>query len=93
MLTLQTVYSCGINDRADDECIAEKDNRVVGNMFCFYHCIVYIKVQSIITFKNELDNSFLKQNFFKILSTHFGHNLKDAGYFVRVSVKFFKSIS
>ena len=40
--------------------------------------------------KNKLDNSFLKQNFVKILTTHLDHNLKDAGYFIRVSIKSFK---
>ena len=37
--------------------------------------------------KIKLDNSFLKQNFIKVLTTHFNHNLKDAGYFIRVSIK------
>ena len=35
-------------------------------------------------------NSFLKQNFIKILTTHLNHNLKDAGYFIHVSIKSFK---
>ena len=55
-----------------------------------YHCIVYTNVQSIITLKNKLDNSFLKQNFVKILTTLLDHNLKDAGYLIRVSIKSFK---
>ena len=33
----------------------------------------------------------MKQNFVKILTTHLDHNLKDAGYFVRVSIKSFKN--
>ena len=33
----------------------------------------------------------LKQNFVKILTTHLDHNLKDAGYFIRVSIKSFKT--
>ena len=40
--------------------------------------------------KTKLDNSFLKQNFVKILTTHLDHNLKDASYFVRVFSKSFK---
>ena len=40
-------------------------------------------------FKIKLDNSFLKQNFIKILTTHLNHNLKDAGYFICVSIKSF----
>ena len=40
--------------------------------------------------KKKLDNSFLIQNFVKIRTTHLDHNLKDAGYLVRVSIKSFK---
>ena len=32
----------------------------------------------------------MKQNFVKILTTHLDHNLEDAGYFIRVSIKSFK---
>ena len=32
----------------------------------------------------------MKQNFVNILTTHLDHNLKDAGYFIRVSIKSFK---
>ena len=39
--------------------------------------------------KIKLDNSFLKQNFVKIITTHLDNNLKDAGYFIRVSIKSF----
>ena len=55
-----------------------------------YHCIVYTNVQSIINLKNKLDNSFLKEIFVQILTTHLDHNLKDAGYLIRVSIKSFK---
>ena len=40
--------------------------------------------------KTKLDNSFLKNNFLKILQTHLDVNIKDAGYFIRVSIKSFK---
>ena len=33
MLTLQTVYPYGLNDRMGDEYLAEKGSRVVGNKF------------------------------------------------------------
>ena len=52
MLTLQTVYPYGLNDRLGDEYIAEKDSRVVGNKFLPLH--VYTNVQSIITLKINL---------------------------------------
>ena len=32
----------------------------------------------------------MKRNFVKILTTHLDHNLKDAGYFICVSIKSFK---
>ena len=37
MLTLQTVYPYGLNDRLGDEYIVEKDNRVVSNTFLSLH--------------------------------------------------------
>ena len=40
--------------------------------------------------KSKLDNSFLKQSFVKICKTHLDHHLKDAGYFICVSIKSFK---
>ena len=40
--------------------------------------------------KSKLDNSFLKQSFVKIFKTHLNHHLKDAGYFIRVSIRSFK---
>ena len=54
-----------------------------------YHCIVY-KCPEYNYSKNKLDNSFLKQNFVKILTTHLDHNLKDAGCLIRVCIKSFK---
>ena len=39
--------------------------------------------------KIKLNNSFMKQNFVKIITTHLDHNLKDAGYFIGVSIKSF----
>ena len=85
MLTLQTLYLYGLNDRVGDE--AEKDSRVVGNKFLPLHRLC--KCPEYNYSKNKLDNSFLKQNFIKILTTHLDHNLKDAGYFIRVSIKSF----
>ena len=76
------------NDRADDEYIAEKDGRVVGNKFLPLHRLY--KCPEYNYSKNKLDNSFLKQNFVKILTTHLDHNSKDAGYFIRVSIRSFK---
>ena len=88
MLTPQTVYPYGLNDRVGDEYMAEKEGRVVSNKFLplnhLYKCPDYNY------FKIKLDNSFLKQNFVKTLNTLFAHNLKDAGYFIRVSIKSFK---
>ena len=37
MLTLQTVYPYGLNDRVGDKYMAEKDSRVVGNKFLPLH--------------------------------------------------------
>ena len=88
VLTLQTVYPYGLNDRVGDEYMAEKDSRVVGNKFLPLHSLY--KRPEYNYSKNKLDNSFLKQNFVKILTTHVDHNLKDAGYFIRFSIKSFK---
>ena len=88
MLTLQTVYPYGLNDRLGDEYMAEKDGRVVGNKFLPLHRLY--KRPEYNYSKNKLDNSFLKQNFVKIFTTHLDHNLKDTGYFIRVSIKSFK---
>ena len=88
MLTLQPVYPYGLNDRVGDEYMAEKDSRAVGSKFLPLHRLC--KCPEYNYSKNKLDNSFLKQNFVKILTIHLDHNLKDAGYFVRVSIKSFK---
>ena len=89
MLTLHTVYPYGLNDKVGDEYMAEKDSRVVGNKFLPLHRLY--KPPEYNCSKNKLDNSFLKQNFVKILTTHLDHNLKDAGYLIRVSIKSFKN--
>ena len=39
MLTLQTVYPYGLNDRVGDEYMKEKDSRLVGNKFLPLHCL------------------------------------------------------
>ena len=39
--------------------------------------------------KIKLNNSFMKQNFVKIITIHLDYNLKDAGYFIGVSIKSF----
>ena len=88
MLTLQTVYPYGLNDRVGDEYMAEKDSRLVGNTFLPLHCLC--KRSEYNYSKNKLDNSFLEQNFVNTLTTHLDHNLKDAGYFICVSIKSFK---
>ena len=88
MLTLQTVYPYEVNDRVGDEYMAEKDSSVVGNSFLPLHSLY--KRPEYNYSKIKLDNSFLGQNFVKILTTHLDHNLKDVGYFIRVSIKSFK---
>ena len=88
MLTLQTVYYYGLNDRVGDEYMAEKKSRVVGNKFLLFHCLY--KRPGYHYSKIKLDDSFLKQNYAKILTAHLDHNLKDAGYFICVSSKSFK---
>ena len=89
MLTLQTVYPYVLNDRVGDEYMAEKNSRVVGNRFLPLHRLY--KHPEYNYSKNKLHNSFLKQNFVKILTTNLDPNLKDAGYFIRVSIKSFKN--
>ena len=88
MSTLQTVYPYGLNDRVGDEYMTEKDSKVVGNKFLPLHRLY--KRPEYNYSKNKLDYSFLKLNFVKILTTHLDHNLKDAGYFIHVSIKSFK---
>ena len=83
MLTLQTVYPYGLNDRVCDKYMTEKE-RVVGNKF------LPLQTSNYNYFKTKLDNFFLKQNLVKILTTHLDHNFKNAGCFIRVSVKYFK---
>ena len=91
MLTLQTVVPYGLNDRVGDEYTAEKDTAVVGNKFLPLHRL-YKRTEYNYS-KIKLDSSFLKQNFVKILTIHLDHNLKDAGYFIRVTMKYLKSLS
>ena len=88
MLTLQTVIPYGLNDRVGDEYMAEKDTAVVGNKFLPLHRLY--KHPEYNYSKIKLDSSFLKQNFVKILTIHLDHNLKDAGYFIRVTMKYLK---
>ena len=88
MLTLQTVVPYGLNDRVGDEYTAEKDTAVVGNKFLPLHRL-YKRTEYNYS-KIKLDSSFLKQNFVKILTIHLDHNVKDAGYFIRVTMKYFK---
>ena len=52
MLTLQTVYPYGLNDRVGDEYMVEKESRVV--VISSYHYIVYVNAQIIITLKQNL---------------------------------------
>ena len=49
MLTLQTVYPYGLNDRVGDEYMVEKESRVV--VISSYHYTVYVNAQIIITLK------------------------------------------
>ena len=73
MLTLQTGYLYGLNDRVGGKYMAKK--RVVGNKFLPLHRLY--KRPDYNYSKIKLDNSFLKQNFVKILTTHLDHNLKE----------------
>ena len=91
ILALRTIYFYDLNDRVRDKYLAEKYSRIVGKSFLPLHCL-YKRSEYNYT-KNKLDNSFLKQNLVKILTTHLDHNLKDAGYFICVSIKSFKSLS
>ena len=71
-----------------DEYMIQKESRVVGNNFLPLDCLY--KRPDYNYFKIKLENSFLKQNFVKILTANFDHNLKNACYFIRVSMKSFK---
>ena len=88
MLTLQTVYPFGLNDRIGDEYMTEKECRVVSKKFLPLNRVH--KRPPYNGNRIKLDNSFLKNNFLKILQTHLDVNIKDAGYFIRVSIKSFK---
>ena len=59
----QAVYPYALNDRVGDEYM-EKKKKLLAISSCHY--IVYTNVQVII--KIKLHNSFLKQNFVKILN-------------------------
>ena len=88
MLTLQTVYPYGLNDRVGDECIAKKQSRVISYKLLPLHHLYkrpYCNYSKI-----KLNNSFLRQSFVNTLTTHLDHNLKCAGYFILVSIKSFK---
>ena len=88
MFTLQTVYPYGLNERASHDYMAGKHSRVVGNKFLPLHHLY--KRPEYNYSKIKIDNSFLKQIFVKILTTHLDHNEEDAGYFIRISIKQFK---
>ena len=82
MLTLQTVCPYGLNDRLNDAYMAEKEIRVL------YNFKVY-KRPDYSNSKIKLDNSFLKKFFVKTVTTYLDYNLKDAGYFICVSINSF----
>ena len=67
MLTLQTVYPYGLNDRFGDEYMTEKESGVVCKKFSPVHCLY--KSPDYNYSKIKPDSSFLKQNFVKILTT------------------------
>ena len=58
MLTLQTVYHYGLNDRVGDECMTQNDSRFVGNKFLPLHRLY--KRPEYNYSKIKLDISFLK---------------------------------
>ena len=58
MLTLQTVYPYGLNDRVVDEYMEEKERRVVGNKFLPLHWLY--KCPDYNYSKIKLDNSCLR---------------------------------
>ena len=55
MLTLETVYPYGLNDRVGDECMAEKESRIIGNRFLPLHHLC--KCPDYNYSKIKLDNS------------------------------------
>ena len=66
----------------------EKESRLFNKKFLPLHCLY--KHPNYNNSKIKLDNSLFKQSFVKVLTTHLDHNLKDAGYFIYVSIKYFK---
>ena len=68
MRTLQTVYPYGLIDRVGDECMAEKESRVADNKFLPLHRLYKRPDYNYSIIK--LDNSFLRENFVKILPAH-----------------------
>ena len=68
--------------------MTEKESRVVYNKFI--PLLPLYKRSDYNCSKTKPDNSFLKQNFVKILTTHLDHNLKEPGYFIRFFIKSFK---
>ena len=87
MLTLQTFYPYGLNDRVGDKYIAEKESKIIGNKFLPLHGLYKRPIYNYS--KIKLDNFFLKQDFVIILTFFIDHNLKNAGYFIFVSIKSF----
>ena len=77
-----------LNDRVGDEYMKEKESRVAGKKFLLLHRLHNRPPYN--DNRTKLDNSFLKSHFVKILTTHLDYNLKDAGYFIGVSIKSFK---
>ena len=61
MLTLQTVYPYGLNDRVGDKYMTEKDSRVVGNKFLPLHRLY--KCPECNYSKIKFDYSFLETEF------------------------------
>ena len=80
-ITIQIAYVYCLNDKVGDEYIPEKESRVVSSKFL----PLYYKRLDYKYSKIKLDNSFIKQTFVKILTTHFDHKLKDSGYFICAS--------
>ena len=68
--------------------MTENDSRVVGNKFLLLRHSY--KRPDYNYSRIKLDNSYLKQYFAKILTTHLDHNLKDVGNFLCVSIKSFR---
>ena len=86
-ITLQTFYPCGLNDRVGDKYIVEKESKIIGNKFLPLHGLYKRPIYNYS--KIKLDNFFLKQDFVIILTFFIDHNLKNAAYFICVSIKSF----